>query len=123
MTKWFFRNPICNTVVEFDTEKEALAHAVMYDDGETFEMAAEVNVYKIDNCAYSGICDMEAMLGGFPNCYNPFNGLYTCNKYKRHCRNDPNVCPGDAGDIQCRTCDGCVLSKVEMAWDTHVRKD
>lgn len=123
MARWFFHNPTCSTVAEFDTNEEAIAHALMYDYSVTFAMAVEATIYKIDNCAYSGICDVEAMLGGFPNCYNPFNGLYTCKKFKPHCKTDPSICPGDAGDIQCQTCDGCVLSKVEMAWGTHVRRD
>lgn len=119
MTVWFYRNPITNIVKGYDTEAEAFDVAKEFSDGELAGDIPEFHVFRIDNCAYSGICENEAMLGGFPNCYNPFKGRHTCVKYKKHCGNDPAVCPGDCGDVQCRTCDGCVLSKLEMAYDTH----
>ena len=72
-----------------------------------------------DNCEFSGFCDMEGMLGGFPNCFRPFDNTdWTCRRYAPHCTSDPEHCGGDDGSIQCRTCRGCVLSKVEMAY-TH----
>lgn len=73
----------------------------------------------LKNCAFSGFCDMESVLGGFPNCYRPFDDLnIKCQRYKQHCEVDPDVCPGDCGDMQCWTCKGCVLSKEELAY-TH----
>ena len=71
---------------------------------------------KLNNCRFSGLCGFESMLGGFPNCYQPFpNKDIVCWHYEKHCNCDPEVCIGDTGDIQCRTCEGCVLSKEEMA--------
>jgi len=93
-----------------------------YNVDEKLSEAMDFSVTKseeLKNCAFSGFCDMESVLGGFPNCYRPFDDKnITCKRYKQHCKVDPGVCPGDCGDMQCWTCKGCVLSKEELAY-TH----
>jgi len=92
-------------------------------DGKTIDRnTMHRNDTQPDNCEFSGFCDMESMLGGFPSCFRPFdNKNRMCRRYAPHCQNDPAYCGGDDGSVQCRTCRGCVLSKEEMAY-THYRR-